>query len=65
MTESPSASQLPDGVEHLIAGGDRLGRYLREGEADRLIASALPSAAIVDVARIRPWRNNFAMLIRP
>jgi len=44
--------------------GDRVD-YLREGEADSLIASAMPNAAIVDAARIRPWRHNFAMLIRP
>src|SRR5262249_56003177 len=33
VTRSPRRhSWLPDGVEHLTACGDRLGRYLREGD---------------------------------
>jgi SAM-dependent methyltransferase len=43
--------------------GDKV-RYLRKGEASELIDASLPDAMVAANARIRPWRNNFAMLIR-
>ena len=42
--------------------GDRV-RYLRRGEANTLIGASFPNSRIVKNARIRPWRNNFAVLL--
>ena len=42
--------------------GDRV-RYLDVSEGEALARRGLPGARIVDAAWVRPWRNNFAMLI--
>ncbi len=43
--------------------GDRV-RYLRRHEAEAMLADAFGGSAVVAQARVRPWRNNFAMLAR-
>jgi len=43
--------------------GDRV-RYLRRREAEAMLADAFGRSAVVAQARVRPWRNNFAMLAR-
>jgi len=42
--------------------GDRI-HFLRMHEARALIERALPHGVIAASERIRPWRNNYAMLI--
>ena len=39
-------------------------RYLRKDEAEAMLADAFGRPAVVAQARVRPWRNNFAMLAR-
>lgn len=43
--------------------GDQV-RYLRRSEAEAMLADAFGRSAVVAQARVRPWRNNFAMLAR-
>lgn len=43
--------------------GDRV-RYLHKADADAMLAEAFGRAPVVAEARVRPWRNNFAMLAR-
>jgi 2-polyprenyl-6-hydroxyphenyl methylase/3-demethylubiquinone-9 3-methyltransferase len=43
--------------------GDRV-RYLHKADADALLAEAFGGPPVVAEARVRPWRNNFAMLAR-
>jgi 2-polyprenyl-3-methyl-5-hydroxy-6-metoxy-1,4-benzoquinol methylase len=43
--------------------GDRV-RYLRKLDAEAMLADAFGGPAVVAQARVRPWRNNFAMLAR-
>jgi SAM-dependent methyltransferase len=43
--------------------GDRV-HYLDRRDAQALVADGLPEATVLDEAWVRPWRNNFAMLIQ-
>lgn len=43
--------------------GDKV-RYLHKDEADAMIGASFPNANVADEAWVRPWRNNFAMLIK-
>jgi 2-polyprenyl-6-hydroxyphenyl methylase/3-demethylubiquinone-9 3-methyltransferase len=43
--------------------GDRV-RYLRKPDAEAMLADAFGRPPVVAQARVRPWRNNFAMLAR-
>ncbi|QJB68529.1 class I SAM-dependent methyltransferase [Parasphingorhabdus halotolerans] len=43
--------------------GDKV-RYLDKKEADAMIGKSFPDAKVADEAWVRPWRNNFAMLIK-
>ena len=43
--------------------GDRV-RYLRQAEAEAMLADAFGRPAVVAQAFVKPWRNNFAMLAR-
>lgn len=38
--------------------------YLHKAEADAMLIEAFDGPAVMAEARIRPWRNNFAMLAR-
>lgn len=39
-------------------------RYLRRPEAEAMLADAFGRPAVVAQAWVKPWRNNFAMLVR-
>lgn len=43
--------------------GDRI-HYLRQAEAEALLAQVFGTGSIAATARMRPWRNNLAMLVK-
>ncbi len=43
--------------------GDRV-HYLLKDQADAIVAQVFGDRAVVAEARVRPWKNNFAMLAR-
>ena len=43
--------------------GDRV-QYLRKAQADAMMTRVFGARAVEAEARVRPWRNNFAMLAR-
>ncbi len=44
--------------------GDRVA-YMNRGEMRELLACSFSAEALIEEARIRPWRNNLAILVRP
>ena len=44
--------------------GDRI-RYLTPAEAETLFAASFGGLAVRGRATVKPWRNNFALLLRP